>query len=71
MESKFALKSKAILGVLLALATGILPMLGIQFGADDSAMISGLWDKVLEVVFLGISVYGSFVRSTTLHIIPK
>jgi uncharacterized membrane protein (DUF441 family) len=54
-------KSKTILGIVLTALISLLPQFGISFTADDSAMITGAWDAVIQALTLGFAFYGRVV----------
>lgn len=55
---KFPLKSKTILGALLAGAVTLLPFFGISFGADDAALVTEAFDKGLALFALVMTIWG-------------
>ena len=59
--SKWFLKSKTIIGIILAALPALAVALGINFTEDDSVMISGLMDLIVQLVGSGYAIYGRFV----------
>lgn len=57
---KFPLKSKTILGGLLAAAVAILPYFGISFGADEAALVTEGIDKSLALLALFLTLKGRY-----------
>ena len=67
---KFFLKSKTIIGILLAAAVGIAPELGLSFGEDSAAMISAEMDKIIQALSLLFSVFGRFKATGSVTLLP-
>lgn len=55
---KFLLKSKTIIGILLTAFVALAPQFGINFTADDSALISQSVDAIIQAVTLTFAAYG-------------
>lgn len=62
---KFILHSKTFLGLLLPFLTTYLPMLGVPFGVDESALVLTAFDAVVIAIGHVLSLYG-MITSTTL-----
>lgn len=61
MEPKWFLQSKTVLGVIVSILPGLLPAFGVSFGADDTAMISGFVDSLIQFAGAAFAVYGRWV----------
>jgi len=68
---KFFLQSKTVIGILLTAFVGLAPMIGLNLTADDTALVSSVVDKALEVVGLVLAMYGRFVATQPLSIKPE
>ena len=68
---KFALKSKTIIGALLAMLTVIAPELGLTFTGEDGQLISELWDNVLITMYSALAIWGRFAATKPLRLKPK
>jgi len=67
---KFFLKSKTIVGVLATFLVGVLPMVGITFGMEDGALITQLWDSVIQTATLGLAAYGRIKAQGSISATP-
>jgi len=56
--SKFFLKSKTVLGVLISIAPTVLPLVGIDFNPDDATMFTSTADLVIQAVGAVLALYG-------------
>lgn len=66
---KFALKSKTILGVIIAALPTIGPVLGI--GLEDQALISSGIDAVITLIGAALGAYGRFVAKEPITLKTK
>lgn len=67
---KFALRSKTILGALLALIVNLAPFAGLSFSGDDAAQISQGWDAILNGVAIILIVWGRIRAKLPLRFNP-
>jgi len=66
--SKWFLKSKTIIGIILAMLPALAVQLGLNFTEDDSVMISGLVDLIVQIAGSGFAIYGRFVAEDKISI---
>ncbi len=66
MNSKWAVKSKTIIGVIIAALPTILPTLGVSYSVDDHTMISESVDKIFVALGSIVAIYGRFVATDRL-----
>ena len=59
--NKFILKSKTVIGALVAAAPSIAVLFGITLTEDDSAMITTTADAVIQLMGAAFAVYGRIV----------
>lgn len=62
-KDKFLLKSKTIIGSLVAAAPAVAVMLGINLTDDDSALISNAADALIQLLGAGYAIYGRIVTN--------
>ena len=67
---KWALKSKTILGIVLAFVVQMAPIVGINFGTDDAALITQAWDLTLTAAASILAIYGRFVADSDVTALP-
>lgn len=58
--NKFVLKSKTIIGALIALLPAISVLTGITFTEDDTVMINQMADAIIQVIGGAFAIYGRF-----------
>ena len=68
IDEKFFLKSKTIIGAVLTFLVVLLPNMGINFTADDSALVSNLADQIIVAATTGLTVYGRFTANTKVKV---
>lgn len=66
MDSKSFIASKTVWGIILISVPQLLPLFGITFTADDTAMLGDTGDKVFQAVGALLALYGRFAAKTTL-----
>ncbi len=71
MESKTFLASKTIWGVIIMALPALLPLFGVSFGVDDTAVVNDAADKVFQAAGALIAVWGRWSASTKLSITGK
>jgi len=64
MESKLILKSKTIIGIVLATLVLWAPQVGLDFTAEDSGFLLENLDKLLATGFSAFAVWGRMVSDT-------
>ncbi|MGD1955657.1 MAG: hypothetical protein ACFBZ9_10575 [Sphingomonadales bacterium] len=69
-QPKWAARSITILGTLLTGAVVLAPVVGLNFGQDDAALITQGWDAVLEVIGIGTAIVGRFKASRPVTLLP-
>lgn len=62
-DAKPFYKSKTVVSALLAMLVVVLPVVGVNFTADDSALISQGVDKIIEFLLLTTALYGRVTAS--------
>jgi hypothetical protein len=68
MDTKIFLASKTIWGVVIMALPALLPLAGISFGVDDTAVVNEMADKIFQSVGAVIAVYGRWSATTKLSI---
>ena len=68
MDTKIFLASKTIWGVIIMALPALLPLAGISFGVDDTAVVNEMADKIFQAVGAVIAVWGRWSASTKLSI---
>jgi len=68
---KFFLKSKTILGVILAALPTILPIVGVSWGANDGQLVSDGWDAAIQLAGAITAIIGRFKASDKISFLPK
>lgn len=58
---KAFLKSKTILGITIPFLVALLPQFGVSFTEEDGALITDMWDAVIQAVSLMYAAYGRTV----------
>ena len=66
MENKFFLMSKTLWGVIVMALPVVLPLFGVSFGFDETALIGDTADKVFSAVGAILALWGRFSAKTTL-----
>jgi hypothetical protein len=69
-KPKWFLQSKTIWGVIVMAVPMVLPMIGINLGADGAALISSAGDQVLQAIGTGLVLYARFKDGSTLTATP-
>ena len=70
MESKFVLKSKTILGIILSTVALWAPQVGLDFTEDDKTFLMESWNELLATGFAAFAVYGRVVSDTRTRFKP-
>ncbi len=70
MDSKFILQSKTIWGVVILVLPVILPMFGIEFGADAIGESTVAFNSLITLVGAVLAVYGRFKATTAISVAP-
>ncbi len=65
---KWFLKSKTILGLVISVLPALLPAIGISFGADDTQLVSGAVDGLVQGIGAILALYGRFVAKAPVTI---
>ena len=60
-KDKFILKSKTVVGALVAAAPAIAVMFGVTFTEDDRALVSDAADAVIQLLGAGYAIFGRIV----------
>ena len=60
-----------MISVLLGFAVQIAPLLGVNFGADDAALVNETVDKLVSAVLFTTAAWGRIRASTGLTLLPK
>ena len=68
MQEKHLLKSKTIVGALLTILPVVLPLLGINFSAEDYALFGETADKAIQLFGGLMAVWGRVVAQTKLKL---
>ena len=68
MDTKFFLASKTIWGVIIMALPALLPLVGVSFGPDDTAMVNDAADKVFQAAGGLIAIWGRWSASAGLKI---
>jgi len=68
MDTKFFLASKTIWGVIIMALPALLPLAGISFGPDDTAVVNDAADKIFQAVGALIVIWGRWSASAGLKI---
>ncbi len=66
--NKFILKSKTVIGALIALLPAISVLTGITFTEDDTAMITATSDAMIQTVGGLFAIYGRFVAEGDIRV---
>lgn len=67
-SSKFILKSKTVVGSLVAAMPALAVMFGWTFTEDDSALVSNAADALIQVLGAAYAVYGRIVAKDDIHV---
>ena len=67
---KWFLKSKTIIGLVISVLPALLPALGISFSVDDSQLVSGTLDGVIQGIGGVLALYGRFVAKAPVTAAP-
>ena len=67
-SSKFILKSKTIIGALVAAAPALAVMFGWTFTEDDSALVSNAADAMIQVLGAAYAIYGRIVAEGKINV---
>ena len=70
METKWFLKSKTIIGVVISIIPALLPALGVHFTADDASFVSTNVDHIIQGVGAVLAIYGRFVAKGPTTVAP-
>lgn len=68
MDSKIFLASKTIWGVVIMGLPALLPLAGVTFGPDDTAVLNDTADKIFQAAGAIIVVWGRWSAKTALSI---
>ena len=71
METKWFATSTTVIGLVLTALVTFAPMIGLSFSADDAQLVSANIDKVLQGVFLLVSMWGRIRAAQPLSLMPK
>ena len=71
MDTKIFLASKTVWGVIIMALPALLPLFGVSFGVDDTAVVNDAADQVFQAVGALIAVWGRWSASTKLSITGK
>ena len=63
------MKSKTIIGIILAMLPALAVQLGVSFTENDGAMISQAVDLVVQLAGSGLAIYGRWVADVPLSVI--
>ena len=66
--NKYVLKSKTIIGALIALLPAISVLTGITFTEDDTVMINQTADAVIQVIGGAFAIYGRVVAQGKVYV---
>lgn len=67
-SSKFILKSKTIIGALVAAAPALAVIFGVTFTEDDSALVSNAADALIQVIGAAYAIYGRIVAEESVRV---
>lgn len=67
-KDKFILKSKTIIGALIAMAPAIAVLFGVTFTEDDSALVSNAGDALIQVLGAAYAIYGRIVAEGNVRV---
>lgn len=68
---KHFMKSKTILGILVATVVSLAPVVGLNFSPDDGVFINDVVDKIFQAAGLVLAAYGRFVAKEKLSVKPQ
>lgn len=68
ISSKMFLKSKTVIGVVIAALPTLLPALGVDFSAADGQFVSSSVDAIIQGVGSILALYGRFVAKDKLKV---
>lgn len=63
MDSKWFVKSKTVIGIVIAALPTMLPLIGVAFSADDTHLVNQFVDGAFQLFGLGFAIYGRFVST--------
>lgn len=66
--SKFVLKSKTILGVLLSILPQLAVTFGFTFTENDAVMLSESTDSLIQIMGAALAIYGRFKVEGKVHV---
>lgn len=69
-DPKWFIKSKTLLGVVLSILPALLPAIGVSFSVDDSQLVSGSVDGILQGIGALLAIYGRFVAKSPVTAAP-
>ena len=67
-QSKFWLQSKTILGAILMTIVTFAPIIGLNFTADDAALVTEQVDKIVQAISIALVVWGRVTASKALSV---
>jgi len=70
MDSKFILQSRTIWGVIIMALPAVLPLFGIEFGAEAVGESNIAFNSLIEFVGAVLAVYGRFKAETSISVTP-
>ncbi len=70
METKWFLKSKTVIGLLITILPTVAALIGWNLSADDTAFINSEVDKVITGVGAVLSLVGRFKSNSTVTLLP-
>jgi len=70
LGEKFFLKSKTIIGILIAAVMQLAPFIGISFGEDDAAVVNNVVDIIITFFGLTLGAVGRFTAKQDLKLTP-
>lgn len=66
MTQKFWTKSLTIVASILGILVQAAPILGINFTADDAALLNEFADKLVSLIMFGLAIFGRWRATTTI-----
>ncbi len=65
-NNKIFLASKTLWGLVIMALPVLLPMIGVSFGIDDTAIVNETMDKIFQAIGMALALWGRFSAKTAL-----
>ncbi|MAU40962.1 MAG: hypothetical protein CMF31_05000 [Kordiimonas sp.] len=70
-EPKWFLKSKTVIGAIMAILPTLLPVFGVSFSTEEVGLVNGAVDATITAGGALLAVYGRFTAKESVTVLPK